>query len=35
MTTQRRIERKRTKGWRMPGGTVYVGRPVEDEELRE
>ncbi len=22
-----RIQRKRTKGWRMPDGTVYVGRP--------
>ena len=24
----RRIQRKRTKGWRMPDGTVYVGRPT-------
>lgn len=23
----RRIQRKRTKGWRMPRGAVYVGRP--------
>ena len=23
----RRIQRKRTKGWRMPDGAVYVGRP--------
>ena len=22
-----RIQRKRTKGWRMPKNTVYVGRP--------
>jgi len=22
-----RIQRKRTKGWKMPPGTVYVGRP--------
>ena len=22
-----RIQRKRTKGWRMPGSAVYVGRP--------
>ncbi len=22
-----RIQRKRTKGWRMPADTVYVGRP--------
>ncbi|WP_026986535.1 DUF4326 domain-containing protein [Fodinicurvata fenggangensis] len=22
-----RIQRKRTKGWRMPAGAVYVGRP--------
>ena len=22
-----RIQRKRTKGWRMPDGAVYVGRP--------
>lgn len=25
--TPRRIQRKRTKGWRMPEGAVYVGRP--------
>ena len=25
----KRIQRKRTKGWRMPGNTVYVGRPTE------
>ena len=24
----RRIQRKRTKGWRMPAGAVYVGRPT-------
>lgn len=24
----RRIQRKRTKGWRMPDGTAYVGRPT-------
>lgn len=24
-----RIQRKRTKGWRMPEGAVYVGRPTE------
>lgn len=24
----RRIQRKRTKGWRMPPNTVYVGRPT-------
>ena len=23
----RRIQRKRTRGWRMPPGAVYVGRP--------
>ena len=23
----RRIQRRRTKGWRMPEGAVYVGRP--------
>lgn len=26
MTTPTRVQRKRTKGWRMPEGTVYVGR---------
>lgn len=26
-TSPRRIQRKRTKGWRMPPGAVYVGRP--------
>ena len=24
-----RIQRKRTKGWRMPTNTVYVGRPTQ------
>jgi hypothetical protein len=24
-----RIQRKRTKGWRMPEGAIYVGRPTE------
>lgn len=24
-----RIQRKRTKGWRMPTGAVYVGRPTK------
>ena len=24
-----RIQRQRTKGWRMPEGAVYVGRPSE------
>ena len=23
----KRIQRRRTRGWRMPGNTVYVGRP--------
>lgn len=27
MTTPKRIQRRRTKGWRMPEGAVYVGRP--------
>lgn len=26
----KRIQRKRTKGWRMPEGAVYVGRPSRD-----
>lgn len=26
--TPRRIQRKRTQGWRMPAGTIYVGRPT-------
>ena len=25
----RRIQRKRTKGWKMPEGAVYVGRPTK------
>ena len=29
MTAPKRIQRKRTKGWRMPEGTVYVGRPTK------
>jgi hypothetical protein len=24
-----RIQRKRTKGWRMPDGAIYVGRPSQ------
>jgi hypothetical protein len=29
MTDQpKRIQRKRTKGWKMPENTVYVGRPT-------
>jgi hypothetical protein len=27
MATPKRIQRQRTKGWRMPPNTVYVGRP--------
>lgn len=29
MTEPRRIQRKRTKGWRMPEGAIYVGRPTK------
>ena len=25
----KRIQRKRSKGWRMPEGAVYVGRPTK------
>jgi hypothetical protein len=25
----RRIQRKRTRGWKMPQNTVYVGRPTK------
>lgn len=25
----RRIQRKRTKGWKMPEGAIYVGRPTK------
>jgi hypothetical protein len=25
----KRVQRKRTKGWRMPLGAVYVGRPTK------
>lgn len=28
MSEPKRIQRKRTKGWRMPEGAVYVGRPT-------
>lgn len=24
-----RIQRRRTKGWRMPAGALYVGRPTK------
>ena len=26
--TPRRIQRRRTRGWRLPEGAVYVGRPT-------
>ena len=29
MGKPRRIQRKRTKGWKMPPNTVYVGRPTK------
>ena len=28
MSTPKRIQRKRTKGWKMPEGATYVGRPT-------
>lgn len=28
MSTPQRIQRKRTAGWRMPDGAIYVGRPT-------
>lgn len=28
MTAPKRIQRRRTKGWRIPEGAVYVGRPT-------
>ena len=31
MSEPKRIQRKRTKGWRMPEGAVYVGRPTKWE----
>lgn len=31
MPKPKRIQRKRTKGWRMPANTVYVGRPSQWE----
>lgn len=29
VTAPKRIQRQRTKGWRMPEGAVYVGRPTK------
>jgi hypothetical protein len=29
MSAPKRIQRKRTKGWRIPEGAVYVGRPTK------
>lgn len=29
MAEPKRIQRRRTKGWRMPEGAVYVGRPTK------
>lgn len=29
MSQPRRIQRRRTRGWRMPPNTVYVGRPTK------
>ena len=28
-TKPKRIQRRRTKGWRMPEGAIYVGRPTK------
>lgn len=28
MSMEKRIQRKRARGWRMPEGAVYVGRPT-------
>lgn len=28
-STPHRVQRKRTKGWKMPENTVYVGRPSQ------
>jgi hypothetical protein len=28
-TFPRRIQRQRTRGWRMPEGAIYVGRPTD------
>lgn len=28
MSDPKRIQRKRTKGWKMPEGAIYVGRPT-------
>ena len=27
--TPKRIQRQRTRGWRMPAGAIYVGRPTK------
>lgn len=29
MSEPKRIQRKRTRGWRMPEGAIYVGRPTK------
>lgn len=29
MAAPKRIQRKRSKGWKMPPGTVFVGRPTK------
>ena len=29
MSKPKRIQRRRSKGWRMPANTVYVGRPTK------
>lgn len=29
MSAPKRVQRMRTKGWRMPEGAVYVGRPTK------
>lgn len=29
MSAPKRIQRKRARGWRMPEGAVYVGRPTK------
>lgn len=29
MNRPKRIQRRRTRGWRMPAGAIYVGRPTK------
>jgi hypothetical protein len=32
MNKLKRIQRSRSKGWKMPANAIYVGRPAEEHK---